>query len=178
MAVPVIAETDLVIRPRFGWRSLLTGVAAGLAFGCWMALADATMFAGAVPEVQREILNAGGLMSRLALFMRGSLIDELVLRLIGQSALIWAIIIVSGRRGAAAAWPAILLVAFVLWPLWASGYIRELDWTTLTLAREVALHGAAGVLWGWLCWRHGWLTGLAGHESAHLSLQLLLPLTV
>jgi hypothetical protein len=44
----------------------------------------------------------------------------------------------------------------------------------MTLLREVTLHGAAGVLWGWIYWRYGWLSGLTGHLCAHLSLQPLL----
>jgi hypothetical protein len=46
----------------------------------------------------------------------------------------------------------------------------------LTVVREVALDGTAGVLWGYLYWRHGLGASIAGHLSAHLSLQPLLSL--
>lgn len=81
-----------------------------------------------------------------------------------------------GRADAAAWWTAIALVALVAYPLSALGYFRALDWTAPTAVREAVLHGGAGLLWGWLCRRHGWLAGLAGHLAAHLALQPLLEL--
>lgn len=33
---------------------------------------------------------------------------------------------------------------------------------------------AVGSVWGWLYWRHGWITALAGHVSCHLLLDPLL----
>ncbi|WP_316399143.1 hypothetical protein [Bradyrhizobium sp. 33ap4] len=38
----------------------------------------------------------------------------------------------------------------------------------------MALHGCGGLLWGYLYWRHGLAASIAGHVSAHLSLQPLL----
>jgi hypothetical protein len=38
------------------------------------------------------------------------------------------------------------------------------------------LHGAAGILWGYLSWRLGQIAADVGHVSAHLSLQPLLSL--
>jgi len=178
VALPTFADTGFAILPRLGWSSLAIGVGAGLAFGCLMVLADGTVFATVVPAVQRDILASGGFGARLVLFMRGSLLDELALRLVALPLTIWTIMALTGRRGSLAAWPAILLVSCVFWPIWASAYMRDLEPSALTLTREVVLHMGAGTVWGWLCWRHGWLTGLAGHWSAHVALQALLPLTV
>lgn len=38
------------------------------------------------------------------------------------------------------------------------------------------LHGTAGILWGYLYWRHGLVSAITGHISAHLSLEPLLNL--
>jgi hypothetical protein len=33
---------------------------------------------------------------------------------------------------------------------------------------------AVGSVWGWLYWRHGWVSALIGHGAAHLVLDPLL----
>jgi hypothetical protein len=48
--------------------------------------------------------------------------------------------------------------------------------TTLTVVREIILHEAAGILWGYLYWRHGLIVAIAGRISAHVSLEPLLSL--
>jgi hypothetical protein len=139
-----------------------------------MALADGTVFAAVVPEVQHWMLGTMDLGQRLAFAARGVVFDEIVLRFGVLAALVWALARVRGRTDDATWWVAILIVALAVYPLSAWSYFSALDWSGLTVAREVLLHGGAGALWGWLCWRHGWLAGLAGHLAAHLSLQPLL----
>ena len=109
---------------------------------------------------------------------RGALIDEVVLRLAGLSAVLWLAVVAIGRRTPVADGLAILITAAVLWPLSAWGYLTALDGSLLTVLRELCLHVAAGVLWGWLYCRHGWLAGVIGHVSAHLILQPALALLV
>ena len=46
-------ELGFGLLPRQGLRSLGLALIAGLGFGVWMALADASLFASAIPEVQR-----------------------------------------------------------------------------------------------------------------------------
>lgn len=139
-----------------------------------MVLADATVFRGAVPDVQHAMLAQMSTAQRLAQFIPGAIFDEVKFRLIALTALCWLAAALTARRGAAVQWPAILLVAFVVWPLGSWGYVQGLQCSALVVAREVALHGGAGVLWGWLYCRHGWLAGVIGHVSAHLALQPLL----
>ncbi len=162
------------LRPRLGLGSLVLALGAGLAFGLYMALADATVFAGVVPEVQRQMVAQMATTERIAFFARGALVDELLYRLIGLTAIAWSLAQVTPLRGGALIWPAILLAAFVLYPTGNWVYFRALEPGTMTVLREIALHGAAGVLWGWLYWRHGWLSAVTGHVAAHLSLQPLL----
>ncbi len=173
---PDLRSLGLHLGLRRGARSLLIGAACGLAFGAYMALADTAVFRSAVPQVQHVLLDQLTLAQRLVRFVPGALYDEVLYRLFGMTALVWLLARLGLRRGPALFWPAILLTAFVLYPLGALGYFRQLDWTGLTVAREVALHGAAGTLWGWLYWRHGWLAGVTGHIAAHLALQPLLGL--
>ncbi len=169
-----LGELGFRLLPRDGWRSLALAAAMGLAFGAYMALADSLVFPSIVPEVQHVMRAQMTLADRLIFFARGSLVDEIAFRLIALTAIAWGIANLSRRTGSQVLWAAILLVAFVAYPLGNWTYFRALDASALTILREVALHGAAGVLWGWLYWRHGWLAGLTGHVSAHLALQPLL----
>ena len=171
-----LSDLGLQLGLRRGPRSLLIAAGCGLGFGVYMALADATVFRSAVPEVQHVLLTQFTLAQRLARFVPGALFDEVEYRLIGLTGLAWLLARLTRLRGPALLWPAILLTAFVVYPLGAMGYFRQLDWHGLTLARELALHGAAGTLWGWLYWRHGWLAGVTGHIASHLALQPLLGL--
>lgn len=166
----MFAKAGIALGLRNGWRSLAIAAVAGTGFGIIMATADLTVFAAAVPASQKALFAAPDLPFIGALV----LYDELVLRLIGMTALTLLVMAVTGRRGAAVHWAAIALTAMVLWPLSARGYLVQLDWSALTAAREVTLHGGAGLVWGWLCWRHGWLAGLIGHLSAYAGLIPLL----
>lgn len=175
--LPSIRDIGFSFYPRHGLRSLAIGLGAGLAFGGWMALADNTFLATVIPASQQAILASTTPLERIAAFVRGAVGDEIALRLIVMTSLIWLLMAITQRRGSGVYWAAIGLTAFVAWPLWASAYVSALDWSALTVLREIVLHGAAGTLWGWLCWRHGWLAGLSGHIGAHLALQPLLALT-
>jgi hypothetical protein len=174
--LPGFRTLGLGLTLREGWRSLGVAVAAGLAFGAWMALADATVLRGAVPHVQHWMVGNLSTGTRIALAWRGALFDEMVLRLGVVTAVTWLAAAVAGVRGWRARWPAILFAAFAAWPMTVLPYLSALDWSAGTAAREVLLHGAAGTLWGWLYCRHGWLAGLCGHWAAHLALQPLLTL--
>ncbi|MFM6932068.1 MAG: hypothetical protein ACKOUT_07480 [Novosphingobium sp.] len=174
--LPALPDIDFLLLPRRGLRSLGVAAGAGLAFGAWMAFADATVFSGVVPQVQHDMVGEAGPLARIAWFARGAFYDEVQLRLIALPVITWAAMAVTGRRGDWLHWLAVLLTAFVAYPFIARGYFSGLDWSALTVLREVTLHGAAGVLWGWLCWRHGWTAGLVGHVAAHVSLQPLLSL--
>lgn len=156
---------------RFGLRSLGVALAAGLALGLWIAVADTWLFAAAVPASQHDLFEATPLAARLLTIALLVVRDEVVLRLFVLGGLVWLF----GRRaGAAGQWLAILLTALIAWPLLSRGYVASLDLSTLTIVREIILHGAAGILWGWLCLRHGWLAGLAGHFSAYFAMVPLL----
>jgi hypothetical protein len=173
---PVLGKLGLSFTLRGGSSSFGIAIGAGLAFGTWMALADATVLRSAVPAVQHWMVSNLGTGERIALAWRGALLDEIVLRLGVVTAAAWLARAAFGLTGWRAWSPAILLAAFVAWPLWAHPYIAALDGSTLTVVREIVLHGAAGTLWGWLYCRHGWLAGLVGHWAAHLALQPLLAL--
>lgn len=171
-----MTRLGLSLTLRHGLRSLAIAVAAGMAFGAWMALADATFFRGAVPDVQHWMVAHLTAPQRIALAWRGALFDEVVLRLGAVTVLVWLGRYV-GLTGWRACWPAILAAAGLAWSLTVLPYLSDLHWSAPVILREVLLHVAAGTLWGWLYCRHGWLAGMAGHWAAHLTLQPLLGIT-
>jgi len=169
-------ELGFALTLRHAGRSLRLAILSGLAFGLWMAIADTWLFSAEVPLVQHVMQGSMSTMARIAWHTRGALFDEALYRLVLLTSLAWLIARYTGWRDGRAVWPAILVVALVCYPLGNWAYFAGLDWSALTVVRELLLHGGAGVLWGWLYWRHGWLAGMAGHMAAHLALQPLLTL--
>jgi hypothetical protein len=155
--------------------ALGASVAIGVAFGAYMALADATVFHSVIPASQTAMISESSPLQRIAYFIPAVIFDEVVFRLILVSALVWLLGMVAGLR-ALCFWAAIVFAAVVAYPAFHLSYLASLSLTPLTVSREILLHGAAGVLWGYLYWKHGWLAGLAGHISAHFSLQPMLSL--
>ena len=167
-------ELGFALTLRHGGRSLRQAIVLGLVFGLWMAIADTWLFSGVVPRGQHVMLASMSALARIAWHTRVALFDEALYRLVLLTSLAWLIARYTGWRDGRAVWPAILLVALALYPLGRLDYFAALDWSWSTVVRELLLHGGAGVLWGWLYWRHGWLAGVAGNVAAQLSLQPLL----
>lgn len=68
-------------------------------------------------------------------------------------------------------WAAICLVAllFGLGHLPATAYMAPL--TSMLVVRALAPNAVPGVVFGYLCWRHGLEASMLGHMSAHLVMQ-------
>jgi hypothetical protein len=160
------AETGCAWGLRHSGRSLALAIGAGLAFGLWMVAADRWVFAAIVPSSQQALFTGPEYVTIAWLVLR----DEVLLRGLVLPLLLWAGL----SRHHLGPPVAILLTALVAWPLLNFGYAGSLTWSALVLSRELTLHVAAGCLWGWLCWRHGWLAGLTGHIAAYGA---LLPLS-
>ena len=177
-ALRPFARTGLVLTLADGVRSGRVALLAGLSVGLGMSLADATLFRSVMPAVQHQLAAEWSLPERLTRFALGAVEDELVLRLGGVSLILVVLVAWRGVRTPRLDAVAVALAAGALWPLWVWPYLADLDWTGLTVLREVGLHVGAGAVWGWLYCRHGWMAGVIGHVSAHLMLQPLLPWVV
>jgi hypothetical protein len=153
------AETGFAWGLRHGARSLTLAVGAGLAFGLWMIVADRWLFSAIVPASQHALFAGPEYLTIGWLVLR----DEVLLRGLVLPVLLW-----TGFARLRLGPPiAIFLTALIAWPLLNSVYAASLDLSALVVMRELTLHVAAGSLWGWLCWRHGWLAGLTGHVAAY-----------
>jgi hypothetical protein len=169
------SDIDLPIGLRCGLRSAVIAVVAGLLFGAYMVAADALVFHAVIPGSQAELLLVPAA-QRIVYFARGALIDELEFRLVLMTALVWLFVTLAGSQRQWCYWASILLAALVAYPLAHWAYLAALQPGALAIAREVSLHGAAGALWGYLYWRHGFVAAVLGHVSAHLTLEPLLGL--
>jgi hypothetical protein len=98
-------------------------VAAGLAFGAYMALADALLFRRIIPASQAALILGFSAIDRIAYFVPRAAIDELEFRLILMSALIWFLVAVAGRPRAGYFWAAIICVALVAYPALHQAYL-------------------------------------------------------
>lgn len=157
-----------------GPKSLVIGASAGLLFGAYMALADATVFRSVIPAAQTAMVLSQSALERIETYIPYAIIDELVFRLVLMSVTVWLLERIAGEPKAWCFWFAILVTAFVYYPAAHWGYLATLDPVPVTMLREITLHGLAGVVWGYLYWRHGLASSIVGHISAHLSLQPLL----
>lgn len=166
-----LADLHLTIGVRHGARSALQALAVGIGVGLAMLAADAVLFQAYVPAAQRDAFAGVSYAARLGWFIPRALLDEAVLRLAALWPLLWLVARLRGRADAVGAWLAIALVAVVVYPLYAHAYFAGLAWSPGTAARELLLHGGAGIAWGALNWRHGWSAGALGHCAAHLVLQ-------
>jgi hypothetical protein len=164
----------LEVRAHGGRRPIVRGGLIGLAFGTYMALADAVLFRNHIPPGQIAIVANVAVWQRIAASFPVVLVDELVYRLCMVS-LLACIFVARGRRAApmaSAFWLAIVATA-TIYILLHLGIVTGGGNLTLPLAvREIALHVSAGSLWGYLFWRHGLPTAIVAHMSAHVSLQI------
>jgi hypothetical protein len=141
-----------------------------------MALADGFVFRSVIPLSQIEMVSRLTAVQRIAFFAPRAVLDELIFRLILTSATAWLLVLVVGKPQPWCFWTAILVSAFGFYPATHWAYLASLDPAPLTWLREIALHGGAGFLWGYLYWRHGLAASAIGHVGAHLALQPLLGL--
>jgi len=175
MIVQSWQRLGLRILPHGGARPLGVAIAAGLVFGIAMALADALLFYSVIPESQTALVSRFSAIDRIGYFAPLAVADELIFRLVVMSLLVWALVSAAGQR-AWCFWGAILGTALLVYPALHQTYLSSLVLTPLSVLREITLHGGAGILWGYLYWRHGLTAAIAGHVGAHLSLQPLLSL--
>jgi Type II CAAX prenyl endopeptidase Rce1-like len=108
----------------------------------------------------------------------GGLDEEILLRLGLMTLLVWvgARLTTARRPPDAVYWTGNVLAAilFGLGQLPATAALVPL--TPLVVARALALNGIAGIVFGWLYWRHGLLAAIVAHFAADLILHVIAPM--
>ncbi len=110
----------------------------------------------------------------------GGIVEEVFLRLLVMSFLVWLGRFLSktaeGKPTAGVMWIANIRAAV----LFGLGHLPALaplvPLTPLVIAREVALNGLLGIVFGWLYWKRGIEAAMISHFSADLVLHVLLAL--
>jgi hypothetical protein len=121
------------------------------------------LFRRSLPPGYAELFTSP-LMPRMAIMSVMAAVEEVKFRLIGMTALAVVFSRATGKMPPALWLVVILLAQFanvgglvLAYPLYAS--LRYL---------------VVGSVWGWLYWRHGWISALIGHAACHLLLDPVL----
>lgn len=171
---------------------LLRAALAGLALAVLLYGADRLLLPrlgapGAALLAQQAAAGEAAALTALALgLLYGGLTEEVMLRRGVMSLVVWLVAALLARwrrapaHGAAvasagplAAWVGIVAAAF----LFAAGHLPALalatELTPALLARTLGLNLLAGVLYGWLFWRHHLESAIVAHASTHLGFAVL-----
>lgn len=154
---------DLWLLPA-DWRRAGVALAASIVgVTAFIALLDGLVFRGALPGEYLGFYTSP-LHPRMLQACLSAAQDEVMFRLLLMSA---AVIVLTKWRGALSpGWIVAVIVAVQFVNVWE-------------IVLALPLYGslrfwAVGCVWGWLYWRHGWLTALVGHSAVHLLLDPVL----
>lgn len=107
----------------------------------------------------------------------GAIGEELQLRLFLMTLLVWSLSKLAGDRATPLQfWIALILAALLFGAghLPAAASIWPLD--AVVVSRVIVLNSVAGLIFGWLYWRHGLESAMLSHFSADLILHVVVPL--
>ncbi len=171
---------------RVGLRSVLAGTAsasgwgrivpmacgAGFAAGLALAVTDAAIAPLLGTAWQSLLAAAPGQAAATAMgVLYGGVAEEVMLRWGVMSLFAWAS--VSLLRSQANTLPMVAAIA-VAALVFAAGHLPavalQLDLTPALVGRTLVLNGLAGLLYGWLFWRHHLEAAMLAHASTHLGL--------
>jgi hypothetical protein len=125
---------------------------------------DSVLFRGRLSSAYVSTFTVGPLAPRMASFMLRSVYEETAYRL----GVMTALVAIACRLQAAVS-PVVMIAVIILaqlanvWPL----ILADPAYASLRYL-------AVGCVWGWLYWRHGWVSAVGGHVGAHLALDPLL----
>lgn len=162
----------LTIFPANG-RAAVIAVLGSIGLVTAVILAAALAWKAAIPVADRDYFTAPGLATRIAYLMVRAAIEEMVYRLGVMSALIAFAGLFWQRLPKWVPVAAILLAQAVSVAVNVSPP-HDLAGLLYAAARDLF----PGLVWGWLYWRHGFASAVAGHAGVHIVLQPLLLITL
>ncbi|RAS26389.1 hypothetical protein BX591_11449 [Paraburkholderia bryophila] len=153
----------------------------GLLVALYVAFVDLVVFRRLLPSSYVAYFSGTTLTARLTYFMLRAFNEDIFYRLFFMSTVLWVLGLVwrdsQGRLPNAAYWFAIILAQAV--PMLineAPFYPPHL--TPVFLLYVVVRFILAGVLWGFLYWRYGFVTAETAHVSTHIFLQPIMGLVL
>ena len=129
----------------------------------WCLLLDLVVFKGALPSGIREFYTAP-LWPRMLLFSGQAFAEELLYRLVLMTALVMVGVRLFGR----------LPVPWAVLSIVTAQLACVLPVLIVAPIYTVFYYWLNGCVWGWLYWRHGWVTAAAAHCLIHLLLDPVL----
>jgi membrane protease YdiL (CAAX protease family) len=151
------------------------GVLLGAATGVALIGLEALLFLRHLPPALAALFDVPLWKRLLGGVIYGGITEELIMRLFLLSSIAWLLAKVlktpSGAPRSGVFWLAIVIVAilFGLGHLPITAALTPL--TSLLVVRALVLNGVAGIVFGYLYWRHGLESAMLGHMSAHLVMQ-------
>jgi Type II CAAX prenyl endopeptidase Rce1-like len=159
--------------PAAGWAVITAQAAgAGFALGLVLAAADAAAAPLLGPAWQALVAAApGGATATVMGVLYGGVAEEVMLRWGVMSLVAWALTLLLRSQARAVSMALAVAVAAMLF---AAGHLpavaAQLDLTPAIVARTLVLNGFAGLLYGWLFWRHHLEAAMVAHACTHLGL--------
>jgi hypothetical protein len=153
----------LRLRPGDRRAAALAVIAAILGVTGWIVLLDTMLFRAVLPADYVAHYTAP-LWPRMGLASLGSLAEELVFRLGLMTALVWLV----------ARWRGTVSPAWFLFAIAAAQLANVSDTLQVAPLYGVFRFWLVGCVWGWLYWRHGFASALAGHGLCHFALDPVL----
>lgn len=164
-------------RPPLAWKTAIaSGLLAGLAIVAFAALLDPHLPARLPTGSSPPAATADAFNGFLASFY-GGIGEEIQLRLFLMTLIVWLIARFGARSLTPPAfWFAIVATALLFGAghLPAAAQVWPMD--AFVVFRTIALNTVAGLVFGWLYWRHGIETAMLAHFSADIVLHVLAPL--
>lgn len=152
-------------------RTLARAVAAGFVLGLVLAAADAAIAPHLGQPWARLAATAGDGAALAIGLLHGGVAEEVMLRWGVMSLVAWVLVAVGGPRWRVGAMAlAIVIAAGLFGVAHLPALAAQVEPTPLLVARTLLLNGAAGLLYGWLFWRHHLEAAMAAHAGTHLGL--------
>ncbi len=134
---------------------------------------DCVVFRQTLPVGYVRLFSGPDLIGRIRLFAVKAMLEEVAFRLV----VMYAIIAVGGRfahdsKGDAA--PFVFVIAILVAQAVNLGLQLRPPTSVGEGGYDVLRFYLAGVVWGWLCRRHGFISAFVAHPLTHLVLQPLL----
>ena len=158
---------------RLAVRGLGLGAAWGMAFGLALAGMDAALAPWLGPAWQALVAaQPTGAAVALSSVLYGGLAEEVMLRWGVMSLVAWAAALLAGPRHRRLATVLGVVSAAGLFALAHLPVLAvQVELTAPVVVRTLVLNGAAGLLCGWLFWRHHIEAAMAAHAAMHLGMQ-------
>lgn len=161
------------ILPREPGRAIVALVCSVALVTVIVLFTDGIVFRRTLPAGYVQLFSGPDLMGRIRLFALKAMLEEVAFRLVVMSAIVavggW---LAHDSKGDAA--PFIFVIAILAAQAANLGLQLRPPTSVGEGGYDVLRFYLPGVVWGWLCWRHGFISAFVAHPLTHLVLQPLL----